>query len=136
MTNDPVIEARMAASETRVAKVVLPGTTNNLGTLFGGTLLAWMDEIAFITATRFARSRFVTVSLERTDFKHPIMSATIVELVGRVNRVGRTSVGVSIDVFVEQMDTPERLKAVTGQFTLVAIDDQRRPTPVMLQPAP
>jgi len=126
----------MAASETRVAKVVLPGTTNNLGTLFGGTLLAWMDEIAFITATRFARSRFVTVSLERTDFKHPIMSATIVELVGRVNRVGRTSVGVSIDVFVEQMDTPERLKAVTGQFTLVAIDDQRRPTPVMLQPAP
>ena len=50
---------------------------------FGGTLLGWMDEVAFITATRFGRCPFVTVSLERTEFKHPIPSGMIVEPITR-----------------------------------------------------
>ena len=109
---------------------MVPGTTNHYDTLFGGTLLGWMDEVAFITATRFGRCPFVTVSLERTDFKHPIPSGTIVELVGRVETLGRTSLKIRVDVFVEEMFKPDRLKAVTGVFTMVAIDDQKRPTPI------
>jgi acyl-CoA hydrolase len=124
------IQQRIDASVTRVAKVVLPSTTNNYDTLFGGTLLGWMDEVAFITATRFGRCRFVTVSIDRTDFKHPIPSATIVELVGAVEHLGRTSVRVRVDVWVEQMLDGERLKAVTGEFTMVAIDDHKKPVPV------
>lgn len=132
MGNTPAepVARRIDASETRIAKVVVPGTTNHYDTLFGGTLLGWMDEVAFITATRFGRCRFVTVSLERTDFKHPIPSGTIVELVGRVDHVGRTSVRVRVDVFVERMFSADRLRAVTGSFTMVAIDENKRPTPI------
>jgi acyl-CoA hydrolase len=126
----PEMRARADAAETRIAKVVAPGTTNNYDTLFGGILLAWMDEVAFITATRFGRCRFVTVSIERTDFKHPIPSGTIVELVGQVESLGRTSVKIRVDVFIEEMLKADRLKAVSGSFTMVAIDEHRRPTPI------
>jgi acyl-CoA hydrolase len=123
---------RVTESETRVAKVVIPSTTNHYDTLFGGTLLGWMDEVAFITATRFGRCRFVTVSIERTDFNHPIPAGTIVELVGRVEHLGRTSVRVRVEVFVEQMYAADRLRAVTGLFTMVAIDEEKRPAEIRL----
>ena len=123
---------RVAESETRTAKVVMPGITNNYNTLYGGTLLGWMDEIAAITAGRFGRCLFVTASIDRTDFKHPIPAGSIVELVGRVEHLGRTSVQVKVDVFVEHMFTADRLHAVTGVFTMVAIGDDRRPTPVIV----
>ena len=56
-------------SETRMIKCVFPDTTNHYNTLFGGTALNWMDEVAFITATRFSRKKMVTVSLDKTDFQ-------------------------------------------------------------------
>ena len=121
---------RIKASVTRMVKAVIPNTTNNYDTLFGGTLVSWMDEVAFIAATRFGRCPFVTVSIDRTDFKHPIPSGSIVELVARVGHVGRTSVKVDVDVFVEGMYSDARLKAVTGVFTMVAIDENKRPQPI------
>ncbi len=125
------LEKRIDESETRIAKVVAPATTNIAGTLFGGTLLAWMDEVAFITATRFGRVPFVTVSLERIDFNHPIPAGMIVDLIARVESVGRTSLKVRIDVYVEHMLHADRLKAVTGLITMVAIDEKtRKPTPI------
>jgi acyl-CoA hydrolase len=123
--------ARIDAAETRMVKAVIPNTTNHYDTLFGGTALSWMDEVAFITATRFGRCAFVTVSIDRTDFKHPIHAGTIVELVGRVVHVGTSSVQVRVDVFAESMYHDDRIKAVTGTFTMVAIDDRRRPRPVL-----
>ena len=130
-TTDNTLRERIDASETRIAKIVAPAITNLYDTLFGGTLLAWMDELASITATRFGRLPFVTVSLERIDFKHPIPSGTIVELIGRVETLGRTSVKIRIDVFVEHMLEGHQHKAVTGLFTMVAIDEHRRPTPIL-----
>jgi len=124
------LAARVKSSETRTAKVVAPGTTNVLDTLSGGTLLGWMDEIAAIAAIRFGRTRFVTASLDRTDFHHPIPAGSIVELVAYVSHLGRTSVQVSVDVFVEQLSSTERLHAVTGLFTMVAIGEDRRPVPI------
>ena len=115
---------------TRMVKAVLPSTTNHYDTLFGGTLVAWMDEVAFITATRYGRCPFVTVSIDRTDFKHPIGAGTIVELVGSVERVGRTSLQIRVDVFREHMEIADRLRAVTGLFTMVAIGPDRRPRPL------
>lgn len=66
---------RTELSETRVTKAVFPPTTNHHNTLFGGTALAWMDEVSFITATRFCRLPLVTVSTDRIDFNHPIRRA-------------------------------------------------------------
>ncbi len=70
--------------------------------MFGGTALAWMDEVSFITATRFSRKRLVTVSTEKINFTQ-IPSGTIVELVGKVIRVGRTSLTVNVSIFLEDM---------------------------------
>ena len=95
--------------------------------LFGGTALAWMDEVSFIAATRFCRLPLVTVSTDRIDFNHPIAAGCIVELVGRVVKVGNTSLKVEVEVYVESMSCDGRELAIQGLFSFVAIDDDKRP---------
>nr|WP_322939210.1 acyl-CoA thioesterase [Pseudomonas sp. s4] len=125
------IQRRIALSETRVTKAVFPPTTNHHNTLFGGTALAWMDEVSFIAATRFCRLPLVTVSSDRIDFKHAIPAGSIVELVGRVIKVGNTSLKVEVEVFVEGLYQEERERAISGSFSFVAVDEQQRPVPVL-----
>lgn len=120
-------EERIKQSETRIFKAVFPNTTNHYDTLFGGTAMQLMDEVAFIAATRFSRQRMVTVSSDRIDFKKPIPAGTIVELIGKVSYIGSTSLKVRVDIFVEQMYCKEREKAVSGEFTFVAIDEDKKP---------
>ncbi|WP_316811562.1 acyl-CoA thioesterase [Pedobacter heparinus] len=124
------IEDKIQASETRIFKAVFPNTTNHYDTLFGGTAMHMMDEVAFITATRFSRQRMVTVSSDRIDFNRPIPAGTIVELIGRVSHIGNTSLKVRVEIYIEQMYTEEREKAVTGEFSFVAIDENKKPVPV------
>ena len=95
-----------------MTKAVFPPTTNHHNTLFGGTALAWMDEVSFITATRFCRLPLVTVSTDRIDFNHPIPAGSIVELVGRVVKVGNTSLKVEVEVYLESMYADGREKAI------------------------
>ncbi|WP_107040215.1 acyl-CoA thioesterase [Brumimicrobium mesophilum] len=125
------IEDRIAAAETRIFKAVFPNTTNHYDTLFGGTALQLMDEVAFICATRFSRQRVVTVSSDRVDFTKPIPSGTLVELVANVEKVGKSSIVVSVDIFVEEMYSEKREKAVHGTFTMVAVDDEKNPVAVV-----
>jgi len=61
-------DEKIRQSETRIFKAVFPNTTNHYDTLFGGTAMQLMDEVAFIAATRFSRQRIVTVSSDRIDF--------------------------------------------------------------------
>ena len=125
------LEERKSAAETRIFKAVFPNTTNHYDTLFGGTALQLMDEVAFICATRFSRQKVVTVSSDRVDFKKPIPSGTLVELVANVAKVGRTSIVVGVDIFVEEMYSQKREKAVHGAFTMVAVDDNKEPVEVV-----
>lgn len=118
-------------SETRVVKAVFPPTTNHHNTLFGGTALAWMDEVSFIAATRFCRLPLVTVSSDRIDFKHAIPAGSLVELIGRVIKVGNTSLKVEVEVYVEGMYCGGREKAITGVFSFVAIGEDQKPVPVL-----
>lgn len=129
------LEEKFTQSETRIFKAVFPNATNHYDTLFGGTTLHMMDEVAFIAATRFSRLRMVTVSSDKVDFTHPIPGGTLVELIGRVVRVGNTSLQVRVELFIEQMYTEGRLLAVTGSFTFVAVDEQRRPVRILAPPA-
>lgn len=123
-------EERIESSITTIFKAVFPNTTNHYHTLFGGTAMQLMDETAFITATRFSRQQMVTVSSDRIDFKKPIPAGTIVELVGKVSYLGNTSLKIRVDIFVEEMYTDSREKAVSGEFTFVAIDDQKNPVKI------
>lgn len=121
---------QITRAETRIFKAVFPNTTNHYDTLFGGATLMLMDEVAFITATRFSRLKMVTVSSDKVDFTHPIPGGSLVELIGNIARVGNTSVQVRVELYVEQMYSEERQLAVTGLFTFVAVDEHRRPVPV------
>ena len=125
------IERRIQLAETRIFKAVFPNTTNHYDTLFGGTAMHMMDEVAFITATRFTRKRMVTVSSDKIDFTRPIPSGTIVELIGKVVHIGNTSLKISVEIYVEEMYSFERHKAISGTFTFVAIDEHKQAIKVL-----
>ncbi|HCO19591.1 MAG TPA: acyl-CoA thioesterase [Flavobacteriaceae bacterium] len=120
-------EEKILQSETRIFKAVFPNTTNHYDTLFGGTAMQMMDEVAFITATRFTRQTVVTVSSDKIDFKKPIPAGTIVELIGKVTHLGNKSLKVSVEIFIEQMYSDHREKAIHGEFTFVSIDENKNP---------
>jgi acyl-CoA hydrolase len=122
-----IYEEQIKKSETHVFKVVFPNTTNHHNTMFGGKVMEMMDEVAFITATRFARKSFVTVSCDRIDFKSPIPADSLVELVGKVKYVGNSSVKVNVEIYMEEMYADTRIKVVSGDFTLVAIGKDKKP---------
>jgi len=125
------IDERISKSETRIFKAVFPNTTNHYDTLFGGTAMALMDEVAFIAATRFSRQFMVTVSSDRIDFKKAIPAGTIIELVGKVTSVGNTSLKVAVEIYIEQMYAEGRELAVHGSFTFVAIDKDKKPVNII-----
>lgn len=127
------LEEKMMTAKTRIVRAVFPGTTNHYDTLFGGIALKWMDEVAFITATRFGRKRFVTVSSDRIDFNMPIPGGHFVELLGEVRKIGNTSLVVDVSLFLEEMYTEHKKLAVKGSFTLVAIDEERKPMRIITE---
>ena len=113
--------------ETRMAHLVLPSDTNHYGTLFGGTALAWMDIAAAIAAIRTCRKEVVTASSERVDFDVPVKAGSLVEVISRVVEVGRSSLKVSVELYVEDMFTGRRERCTHGMFTMVAVDKKGKP---------
>jgi acyl-CoA hydrolase len=105
--------------------IVYPGATNHHGTFFGGASLALMDRIAFIAATRFGRTPFVTASCERVDFKKPAKIGHIVEFTARPVRAGRRSLTVEVEMVAEEIVGRERHVCTKGSFNMVALPDDR-----------
>ncbi len=125
------LEEKIKAAETRVFKAVFPHTTNHYDTLYGGMAMQWMDEIAFITATRLSRKPMVTVSSDRIDFRQAIQAGMLVELIGNVVHVGNTSMRVNVEIYVESMYAEGRELAIHGTFTFVAIDENKKPIRIL-----
>ena len=120
-------EERIAAARTRTFKAVFPGETNHYDTLFGGVALQWMDEVAFIAATRFSREKIVTITSDKVNFKTPIPTGSLVELDAQIVRVGVSSIEVKVSVYKEDMYSDHRELALSGSFVMVAIGDDRKP---------
>lgn len=125
------LQERIDTSETRVCTTVFPFLTNHHDTLFGGKAMAIMDEVSFMAATRFCRKQLVTVSTDRIDFEKAIPSGSIIEAVARVHSIGRTSLKVKVEVFLEKMYEEGREMAIQGMFTFVALGDDKQPIPVL-----
>lgn len=106
---------------TRLVDIVFPGGTNHHRTLFGGIGLAHMDRVAFITAARHAPVDFVTASCERIDFEAPAHLGDIVELTGKIARVGRRSLAVEVVMTAEAPLSGERRRCGRGTFNMVAV---------------
>ncbi|WP_142779639.1 acyl-CoA thioesterase [Agrobacterium sp. T29] len=111
------------SSITRLIDIVFPGDTNHHGTLFGGAGLALMDRVAFIAATRFGRTPFVTASCERIDFKQPARVGNIVEFSARPVRAGRRSLTVEVEMAAETIVGRERHTCTRGIFHMVAVPE-------------
>jgi acyl-CoA hydrolase len=125
------IEELKKGAETKQVKIVFKNLINDHNTLFGGIALQWMDEVAYITATRFCRKKVVTISTGKIDFKKPIPYGTIVELTGRVSNVGSVKLEINVQIFIEQKYTDIREKAVEGNFYFAAVDDNNLPVKLM-----
>lgn len=123
-------QSRIEHARTRITKLVFPQDTNPIATLYGGTALKWMDEVAFLTTTRFARCQVVTVSMDRVDFKVPIPQGAIVELVGEISDIGRTSMSVAVQILLENPLEGSQKLAIEGHLVMVAVDDQMQPQPI------
>lgn len=121
------IEALKKKSETRQVKVVFKNLINDHNTLFGGIALKWMDEVAYITATRFCRKKVVTISTGKIDFKKPIPYGIIAEIVGTVANAGTVKLEINVKIYTEQKYSGSRELAVEGNFYFAAVNDANNP---------
>lgn len=110
--------------------IVLPPDTNNYGTLFGGKLMEYIDDVAAISAMRHSRKNIVTASTDSVDFLHPIHEGNSVCLESFVTYTGRTSMEVFVRVIAEDLLSGERNICALSFLTMVAIDEHGKPTEV------
>jgi acyl-CoA hydrolase len=125
MKAKPVIESKAVKSA-----VVLPPDTNNLGTVFGGKVMSYIDYIAALSAMRHARMTVVTASTDSVDFLHPIKSDQAICLEAFVTWTHNTSMEVFVKVVGEDLMTGERTVCATSFLTFVALDSHGKPHPV------
>jgi acyl-CoA hydrolase len=118
------------APTVNMSDIVLPGQTNNHGTMFGGEVLAMMDKAAALASLRFCRQQVVTASTERIDFRTPIRRGDLIDMVARVIYAGTTSMIVRIDAWTERPLSGERHWCTTGYYSMVSVDDEGRPAPI------
>jgi len=121
----------MISAKTTHYKVIFPRDLNNNGTLFGGLAMQWMDEVAYITATRFTRKKMVTVSVCKVNFVAPVRPNTIVEISGTVQKVSPAKMEVLVEIYQEDMYSDSRNKAVDATFIFAAVDEENKPIRLM-----
>ncbi|MFK8045264.1 MAG: acyl-CoA thioesterase [Crocinitomicaceae bacterium] len=117
--------AKISLAES--TKLVLPNDTNTLGNLFGGRLLAWMDEIAFVSANRHSKRVAVTASVNNVTFNEPIKLGDTVTLKAKVSRAFKSSMEVIIDVSIEDKSTDKIISSNQAIYTFVAVDQNGLP---------
>jgi acyl-CoA thioesterase YciA len=113
-----------------IRTIAMPADANANGDIFGGWMMAQMDLAGAVVAVRRAKGRVVTVAVEAMAFHRPVMIGDLVSCYAEVERVGRTSLTIRIDAWVERRASGEGEQVTSGLFTYVAIDEQGRPRPL------
>lgn len=115
--------------------LMTPDMANFSGNVHGGTLLKYLDEVAYACASRYAGRYTVTLSVDQVIFREPIHVGELVTFLASVNYTGNTSMEVGIKVVTENIQQRSVRHTNSCFFTMVAVDEQRRPIPVPpLQP--
>ena len=116
---------------------VVPGPSdiNANGHIFGGWVLSQMDVAAGIVASRRANGSVATVAIERMEFIAPIELRDLISVYAEVERVGRTSMAIRIEVIAHRNRGQEQIKVTEGLFTFVALDENHRPRAVDQSPS-
>jgi acyl-CoA hydrolase len=127
-TARPIRAVKQSQHET--SEIMMPQHANNLGHVFGGVVLAMMDKTAAVAAIRHARMTVVTASIDRVDFREPILVGDLVVMKASVNFVGRSSMEVGVRVEAEDMLSGRRRHTNSCYLTFVAVDRDGRPVEV------
>jgi len=120
----------VSASEVLMSELVLPSHTNQLDTIFGGTIMAWVDIAAAICGTRHAERPVVTASIDGMHFIAPVYTGWIVTLKASVNYVHRTSMEIGVRVDAENPIQKLKVHTASAYLTFVALDAQGKPMAV------
>jgi acyl-CoA thioesterase YciA len=113
-----------------------PGDINSNGHIFGGWVLSQMDIAAGIVASREASGAVATVAIEAMEFIAPILMHDLISVYAQVERIGRTSIAIRIEVVATRDRGTREVKVTEGLFTFVALDEANRPRPVKRDPGP
>ena len=120
-----------AETEITVVRQFMPRNLNQVGTIFGGDVLQWMDRVATYTARHFTRNRnMVTIAMNRLFFHQPIFPTDLVEMKARVTYVRRFTLEVEIDVQLQRADGAE-LRSHSGYFTVLNYDESGFKRPII-----
>ena len=120
----------MSYSRGEISTLVMPHMANVLGDLFGGNLMALVDQAAAIAAIRHAGGPAVTASIHRVDFRERIPMGQLVTCCATVDFVGTSSMDITVEVYAEKPSTGEKRNTHTAHVVFVAIDDYGRPKKV------
>lgn len=111
-----------------ISKIVMPPVENHRGQLFGGALLAWMDETAGIAAMRYAGTEVATVAVKEVRFLKPIPGGALADVTAQVTEVGNSSIQVKLEVMSQNHpDQEKRVLAADAVFVCVAMDENGNP---------
>ncbi|HEX8309098.1 MAG TPA: acyl-CoA thioesterase [Allosphingosinicella sp.] len=119
-----------AKSEPILRVVPRPGDINANGHIFGGWVLSQMDIAAGIVASRRADGPVATVAIEAMEFIAPILLQDIISVYARIERTGRSSMAIRIEVIADRERGSRQVKVTEGVFTFVALDSGNRPRPL------
>jgi acyl-CoA hydrolase len=119
-----------AASAVTMTELVLPQHTNALGTIFGGTVMSWIDIAGAISAGKYSRCSVVTASIDALHFIAPIKLGHAVQLKASVNLTGKSSMEVGVRVDSENLITGEKFHNVSAYLTFVALGSDGKPREV------
>jgi len=123
-------EADQPQGELVIQTIAMPKDTNRDGDIFGGWLVSQMDLGSAILAGKVAKSRVVTVAIEGMSFLNPVRVGDTVACYAWVEKIGRTSMKICVDVWVTRYRTGERVKVTNGVFTHVALGPDGKPISV------
>ena len=119
-----------ADSRSSVVRLMLPTDANFAGNVFGGVLLEEVDRVAYVTASRHAKSNCVTASLDRVDFIAPVHVGEVVEFDATLTSVGKSSMEVWVRIRAEALEGGSSNLVAQAYVTMVAVDREGRPAPV------
>ncbi len=126
----------LPAHQLTMTVLMTPDMANFAGNVHGGTILKLLDQVAYACASRYASRYVVTLSVDQVMFRQPIYVGELVTFLAAVNHTGTSSMEIGIRVVAENIRTQDKRHVNSCFFTMVAVDDARKPVPVPpLQPA-
>jgi acyl-CoA hydrolase len=120
----------LATHRLTMTVLITPDQANFSGNVHGGTILKLLDQVAYACASRYAGRYVVTLSVDQVMFRQPIHVGELVTFLASVNHTGSSSMEIGIKVITEHIRTQVVRHANSCFFTMVAVDDYGKPTPV------